>query len=333
MKITINPNDIRNLNSIATIPPHLQKFVTDWSDAKHQNFSFGSMLSQQYICRHYSVYMYRLVVNEPVTIQTGIEQPTIALQFTITGTLQTVLSGYYGVEVSSGKYMLVYLPAGIHQVHLKKGITESLHFELGPSWIDDLAATNENVDALLENLKGGSKDPITLPIADIDYVVMHNLTEMLRCKECGADLLMEIKTVIGNLLNLYRKAIREIDYLGQLPIVPHHEQLLRIWNKIKTNPNIHDHSVTQLVRENYLSAKTLTRNFRKMFEADIVRFVQDECMRKAYHLITSTKKPVEEVAIELGYSDVSSFSRAFKRRFNAAPQSIRELEMINKNVH
>jgi len=112
-------------------------------------------------------------------------------------------------------------------------------------------------------------------------------------------LIMELKTIIFNLLNLYRKAIKENEYLDELPFVPHREELINIWYKIKSNPNIRLNSVAQLGKTSYMSERTLYRNFKKLFDKELSSFLQDECLNRGFHLIISTNYSIDDIAMEL----------------------------------
>ena len=326
MKIFNYPDRSGEFVKKISVPQQLAKYLVPWSDSTLEVFEFGNILIQEFTCKHYSIYMYRFSIEKPTCLSTYFEQPTIAFQFTMEGKIPGTLKGAIDVSLEEGTYGLFYLPQGIHEVRLEKCIAESIHFEFLPSWLDDLALTNEHIDALVRYTHKGNGSGIIMPAAPIDYMVRHYLTEILTCNETGADLLMELKTCILNLLNIYRKAIKEKELLSRLPIVPYREQLLNIREKIKANPNIHLHSVLQLGKENYLHAKTLNRNFRKLFNTDISSFVHQQCMDKGYHLITATENSIEDIADELGYRDVSNFYRAFKRRFNVAPISLRAVK-------
>lgn len=47
-------------------------------------------------------------------------------------------------------------------------------------------------------------------------------------------------------------------------------------------------------------------------------------MRRAADWLDNTDKPVAEIAFDLGYTDASNFTRAFRRRLGVAPQAFRE---------
>ncbi|MBS1598441.1 MAG: helix-turn-helix transcriptional regulator [Bacteroidetes bacterium] len=226
----------------------------------------------------------------------------------------------------AGNFGLTFIPKEVSKISVVTDTTELMFIELLPEWLEDISSANEQVLSLLENKKNDEHTLLKMPETPIDYMVANSMQNMLTCGDSGADLIMELKTIILNFLNFYRKSIKDTQYLSSLPFVPHKEELINIWKKIKSNPNISDHRVSQLSKENYLHEKTLNRNFRKLFDQDVSSFVQEHCMNKGYHLITNTRINIDDIAMELGYKESSSFNRAFKRRFKTAPQSFRNIK-------
>ena len=47
-------------------------------------------------------------------------------------------------------------------------------------------------------------------------------------------------------------------------------------------------------------------------------------MEKAGSLLTETKSPINVIAMEVGYSDSLSFSKAFRSRYGMSPTEFRE---------
>lgn len=56
------------------------------------------------------------------------------------------------------------------------------------------------------------------------------------------------------------------------------------------------------------------------------RFVERERMKRAFALLTDPRRaemPIGDVALQVGFVEHSSFNRAFRRRFGAAPGDVR----------
>jgi AraC-like DNA-binding protein len=90
-------------------------------------------------------------------------------------------------------------------------------------------------------------------------------------------------------------------------------------------------SFTQLSRHLNISPRTLRR--RLTDENTSYKFlVADIREKKAIELLKTTDYPVEQIATELGYSDLSNFYRAFKRWTGRNPGDYRKTAGVKKKV-
>lgn len=84
-------------------------------------------------------------------------------------------------------------------------------------------------------------------------------------------------------------------------------------------------SLAQLARDVGISVPTLTRGFQKHFGTSPYALFQQERMHLARHRL-SAGEPVSNVASDLGYTNASHFSAAFRKAFGLLPKSIRKNE-------
>lgn len=64
----------------------------------------------------------------------------------------------------------------------------------------------------------------------------------------------------------------------------------------------------------------LKKAFKEVFGQTIFEFVQENRMVKAKHLIEKNQYTLGDIAMEVGYSSLSSFSQAYKNYFGISPQ-------------
>ncbi len=72
-----------------------------------------------------------------------------------------------------------------------------------------------------------------------------------------------------------------------------------------------------------LNVQTFSRRFRRATGVSPRAFILTKRMERARELLAHTRVPVEEVAARVGYSDRSSFSKAFQDQAGLAPASYR----------
>ncbi|MFL9583685.1 GlxA family transcriptional regulator [Stenotrophomonas sp. AB1(2024)] len=73
----------------------------------------------------------------------------------------------------------------------------------------------------------------------------------------------------------------------------------------------------------HLSSRTLLRRFRAETGQSPLELLQDLRVERARHLLETTTLSVAQVAMEVGYQDVSTFSRLFARRTHLTPAVFR----------
>ncbi len=85
-------------------------------------------------------------------------------------------------------------------------------------------------------------------------------------------------------------------------------------------------SVTEIARQVYISPQYLTRLFQKYVDRTPYKYLQAYRMKKAKEiLITQKNKKIKDLAIEIGFNDVSHFVAAFKQETGATPEQFRKM--------
>ncbi|MEM6803663.1 MAG: helix-turn-helix transcriptional regulator [Bacteroidota bacterium] len=84
------------------------------------------------------------------------------------------------------------------------------------------------------------------------------------------------------------------------------------------------HSVTDYADLLHKSPKTLSNLFSKSQQKKPLELIHDRILLEANRLLSYSDKPVKEIAYELGYTDIQSFSRFFKSHSNISPKKYRD---------
>ncbi|MBQ4556971.1 MAG: helix-turn-helix transcriptional regulator [Clostridia bacterium] len=77
-------------------------------------------------------------------------------------------------------------------------------------------------------------------------------------------------------------------------------------------------TVYQVASHCFVSEIYLRKLFAKKYDTTPFKMLTDIRMKKAY-LLTKEKRPVKEIALEVGYSAVCQFSRAYKKYYGVPP--------------
>ena len=91
---------------------------------------------------------------------------------------------------------------------------------------------------------------------------------------------------------------------------------------------IHEHYAssinrTELARHASLSEDYLTACFRKELGVTPIAYLNRYRVHQARQLLSDTDKTITEIAMEVGFSDSSYFSRVFRREVGLSPEAYR----------
>jgi AraC-like DNA-binding protein len=90
-------------------------------------------------------------------------------------------------------------------------------------------------------------------------------------------------------------------------------------------------TLAQLSRIALLSPFHFQRSFKLMYERSPQEFITHFRLKKACQLLTKTKRPVNEIAVQCGFDSTSSFIRLFRKRFQQTPAVYRQNKSIRAN--
>ena len=85
-----------------------------------------------------------------------------------------------------------------------------------------------------------------------------------------------------------------------------------------------DLSIDQIAQSLYVGRTRLCTAFRQQTGTSLARYIREQRMVRARHLLSSTKEDIAWIGRQVGYTRPSSFSATFTRETGAAPSSWRE---------
>lgn len=82
---------------------------------------------------------------------------------------------------------------------------------------------------------------------------------------------------------------------------------------------LHPLTISQLAKQCFISETKLKQGFKLCFGCTVYEYIIEKRMEMAHHLLQSKKYKVKDVAWLVGYSNVSHFIDAFKKRYGITP--------------
>ena len=80
-----------------------------------------------------------------------------------------------------------------------------------------------------------------------------------------------------------------------------------------------------LCREFSLSPTALKEGFRRAFGAPVHSWLVEQRIRRARELLSTTRMPIQQVALAVGYEGMSQFNAVFKRYYGMTPGQLRKM--------
>ncbi len=81
-------------------------------------------------------------------------------------------------------------------------------------------------------------------------------------------------------------------------------------------------SIPELAKMAAMSPSKLKNSFKEIYGLPVYQYFQKKRMHKAKAMLVSRKYSVREVGMEVGYSNLSNFAKAFKKSFDQLPSDL-----------
>ena len=108
------------------------------------------------------------------------------------------------------------------------------------------------------------------------------------------------------------------------PIEKNDTDLIREFNFLVEQHFKVKHTVTEYAYLLNKSPKTISNTFSKIGVKTPLQYIQARIMLEARRLLAYTPKPIKEIANDLGYDDIQTFSRFFKKQEGLSPTKYKE---------
>jgi len=149
---------------------------------------------------------------------------------------------------------------------------------------------------------------------------VHNLAIYL-IKKYGSQ---NLAAVCSKALLVDPNRMSQAPYAISIPMRHHgDDQVLKAQTRIEKEYAALE-SIDDLARDVGISPRHFKRRFKKATGELPLKYLQRVRIEAAKHQLETTKTPIDRITWEVGYKDVSSFSRLFKQYTDISPRAYRE---------
>lgn len=224
-----------------------------------------------------------------------------------------------GKTYSFSKNQIIFLTE-FHKVDTKqKGVTNYLRFNRS-----FYCVINHDIEVSCKGVLffGSSQLPIIqIPDEEIEHFEtlwkMFTIEMKLRDNLQISMLQMMLKRYLILCTRLYKKQ-------QQFPIKKNDSDVVREFNFLVEQNFKTKHTVSEYANLLNKSPKTISNIFSKINSKSPLKYIQERIMLEARRLLYYTDKPIKEIAYEIGYDDIQTFSRFFKNQEGISPSEYKE---------
>jgi AraC-like DNA-binding protein len=246
----------------------------------------------------------------------------MALHFMLKGNIRCLLQGFGKALLQEGIYHLFYVPGGIrHEARFGTAqLYLSFHIELSPTFLQRLSVKYTELKEVLEKMLHHSDRGMQQHPAHITPRIRFLIDEIMRqCPVTEPEKSLFVGSVIQQLL---------LKYVQDKPV---NLTLLSLagatlMESIADYITVHSdypHTIASLAHGFGLSETSLKRQFKAHTGQPVFGFIMDKRMQEAMRLLTGTSRSVRDIAMQVGYFELSNFDRAFRRKFGHSPHHYR----------
>jgi AraC-like DNA-binding protein len=238
---------------------------------------------------------------------------------------------HWKVQIPSNYYNLWHVLRGTGWLEVdgrRHELTAGRSFILGPGQrINAMHHRNDPIHNFAAHFRPMRHNRPCLPVADLPQAgVVTRETALFEAMARQAVRLADVGDALGLqesaalVLALTAQVVRDASLPARDPV---EQRILPILDRINANPgqrlSIHD-----MARETGLSKVHFTRRFKRLTGESPNRYLMRRRIERASQLIQQSPFKIEEIAENLGYSDVFFFSRQFKRITGHPPSQLRQ---------
>lgn len=133
-----------------------------------------------------------------------------------------------------------------------------------------------------------------------------------------------VEALFQQLLVLAIRLLRDPDLVGETQPQPLQPAITQVINQLHREVR-YDYDLEEIARSIPLSRSHLAREFKRAVGIPIGQYIRNLCLDKAKTELRGTSKPVSQIAEELRFSSIHTFSIFFKRFAGMSPSAYRGL--------
>lgn len=191
-------------------------------------------------------------------------------------------------------------------------------------FIDFTQNANDQIKRFSENILLGKSDLLSQNWGAIDYSIEQVIRQIINCNYSTELKKMFLLSKSIELLVLSAESYSYSENKKEIFVKnkSDKEKIIAVRDLINENLNCPP-NLNQIAKTIGLNEYKLKRGFKEVFNNTVFGYLTEQRLNLAMQYLKDTQKTSSEIAYSLGYATPQHFSKAFKKKFGFAPNSVR----------
>lgn len=178
----------------------------------------------------------------------------------------------------------------------------------------------------------GSSNLPMINLAEKDVEILSTVWKMLCIEmESRDNLQLEmLQMMLKRILILCTRVYKTQENFDQLDL--NNDSIIRAFNFLVEQHFREKHTVSEYADLLNKSPKTLANLFKKISTKTPLELIKNRRMLEARRLLSYTNDPISEIGYQIGFNDIQSFSRFFKKNEGSSPSEFRDVHLSKNNA-
>lgn len=324
MQIKLIADNYKELTFTDQIPDALNGYLVPGASAIAASGHFGFVLLQQLQSEGIGIRLHHFLLNRGCTFTLQELEPLLKLRFHLINHIQYHIEGLGNVVFYEQGYNLLYIPFQNHRIHFQQaGIYFSIDIHY-PAYIlsqklPPLVLMNDFQKKVIHQ-----QPAMLTPVNQVaSRPILAQVSQLIQSGKRSASLLYARSFEI---LTLCLEAISEHPVWE--PVTLSMQEAQAIYQaRTKMEQGIKkEWTIKELTQVTGLNDYKLKTGFQQLYQSSPADYLRDVRMEKAWHLLSGKKHSVSQVAEKVGYTNLSAFSKAFKKYYNITARERSKIE-------
>lgn len=308
------------------IPQEFQAYVYPFTKPIFRSTPAFTRIEQIIAIRGCRIMNVTTLVDEETVMRVRRKNDALTLHIMLRGTVAWSVPTEGKISLAAGEYRLLKMDTGLHEMLLPAGLSEFIQIDIPPALIADILPASTLVRSLL-----------TSPLPFLSSVSSQPMEQKFRqliddIRRTAAGEGIQQLRLYAQLTELITAAIDSLEKTADLPSGSEMHERLIFDIKVYINRHLSKKiTLSDIAAAFFISESKLKKDFKKSEQQTVLAYLQEQRMQRAMQLLQASDNKLAHIAQEVGYSNLSSFTREFRKHFDCSPKVVR-LNIRNRHL-